>query len=87
MVDPIIARRLGDLIQRLKGQLGFTAIVVTHDMRFAERLADTVLFLHDGRAAYFGPLSGFIEFRGSEYPTVPLSVTLIRYPWPEWLIL
>src|ERR1700722_47101 len=60
MVDPIIARRLGDLIQRLKRQLGFTSIVVTHDMRFAERLADLVLFLHEGRAQYFGPLEGFI---------------------------
>ncbi len=35
MVDPITARRLGDLIQRLKFQLGFTSIVVTHDTRFA----------------------------------------------------
>ncbi len=61
MVDPLIARRLGDLIQRLKRQLGFTSIVVTHDMRFAERLADLVLFLHEGRAAYFGPLKGFLE--------------------------
>jgi phospholipid/cholesterol/gamma-HCH transport system ATP-binding protein len=61
MVDPIIARRLGDLIQRLKRQLGFTSIVVTHDMRFAERLADQVLFLHQGRAQYFGPLDGFLS--------------------------
>jgi phospholipid/cholesterol/gamma-HCH transport system ATP-binding protein len=61
MVDPIIARHLGDLIQRLKRQLGFTAIVVTHDMRFAERLADLVLFLHQGRAQYFGPLKGFLD--------------------------
>lgn len=61
MVDPLIARRLGDLIQRLKRQLGFTSIVVTHDMRFAERLADLVLFLHEGRAAYFGPLRGFLD--------------------------
>jgi phospholipid/cholesterol/gamma-HCH transport system ATP-binding protein len=61
MVDPIIARRLGDLIQRLKRQLGFTSIVVTHDMRFAERLADLVLFLHQGRAQFFGPLKGFLE--------------------------
>jgi phospholipid/cholesterol/gamma-HCH transport system ATP-binding protein len=61
MVDPIIARRLGDLIQRLKRQMGFTSIVVTHDMRFAERLADLVLFLHQGRAQFFGPLKGFVE--------------------------
>jgi phospholipid/cholesterol/gamma-HCH transport system ATP-binding protein len=60
MVDPIIARRLGDLIQRLKRQLGFTSIVVTHDMRFAERLADQVLFLHQGRAQFFGPLKDFL---------------------------
>lgn len=60
MVDPLIARRLGDIIQRLKRQLGFTSIVVTHDMRFAERLADTVLFLDQGRAAFFGPLSEFL---------------------------
>jgi phospholipid/cholesterol/gamma-HCH transport system ATP-binding protein len=61
MVDPIIARRLGDLIQRLKRQLGFTSIVVTHDMRFAEKLADQVLFLDQGRASYFGPLQGFLD--------------------------
>jgi phospholipid/cholesterol/gamma-HCH transport system ATP-binding protein len=60
MVDPIIARRLGDLIQRLKRHLGFTSIVVTHDMRFAARLADLVLFLHQGRVQYYGPLQGFL---------------------------
>ncbi|MGD0831903.1 MAG: ATP-binding cassette domain-containing protein [Terracidiphilus sp.] len=60
MVDPIIAKRLGDLIQRLKRRLGFTSIVVTHDMRFAERLADLVLFLHQGRALFFGPLKDFV---------------------------
>ena len=60
MVDPLIARRLGDIIQRLKRQLGFTSIVVTHDMRFAQRLADTVLFLDQGHTAYFGPLDGFL---------------------------
>jgi phospholipid/cholesterol/gamma-HCH transport system ATP-binding protein len=60
MVDPIIAKRLGNLIQRLKRQLGFTSIVVTHDTRFAQMLADTVLFLDQGRAAFFGPLKGFL---------------------------
>jgi phospholipid/cholesterol/gamma-HCH transport system ATP-binding protein len=61
MVDPLIARRLGNIIQRLKSQLGYTSIVVTHDMRFAERLADLVLFLHLGKAHFFGPLKAFME--------------------------
>jgi phospholipid/cholesterol/gamma-HCH transport system ATP-binding protein len=61
MVDPIIARRLGDLIQRLKRQLGFTSIVVTHDTRFAERLADLVLFLDQGRARFFSSFKAFVS--------------------------
>ncbi len=79
MVDPLIAKRLGNLIQRLKSQLGFTSIVVTHDMRFAERLADTVLFLHQGRAAYFGPLQGFLN---SEDPNVQQFLILDAYELP-----
>ena len=70
MVDPLIARRLGGLIQRLKRQLGFTSIVVTHDTRFAQQLADTVLFLASGQGAVFWPaarLSGVIRPR---YPAV-----------------
>jgi phospholipid/cholesterol/gamma-HCH transport system ATP-binding protein len=80
MVDPIIARRLGDLIQRLKQQLGFTSIVVTHDMRFAERLADTVLFLHQGRAQFFGPLK---EFIASTDPPLEQFLSLDAYKLPS----
>src|SRR5271157_4751509 len=79
MVDPIIARRLGDLIQRLKRQLGFTSIVVTHDMRFAERLADLVLFLDQGKARFFGPLR---EFLASSDPHIQQFLTLDEYLLP-----
>lgn len=79
MVDPLIAHRLGDLIQRLKRQLGFTSIVVTHDMRFAERLADTVLFLHEGHAQFFGPLA---EFLASPDPHIQQFLTLDAYVLP-----
>ena len=80
MVDPIIARRLGDLIQRLKRQLGFTSIVVTHDMRFAEKLADQVLFLDQGRAAFYGPLSGFLA---SDEPNIRQFLALDAYVLPS----
>src|ERR1035441_4615577 len=36
-------------------------VVVADDTRIAEKLADTVLVLHEGRAFFFGPLSGFLE--------------------------
>jgi phospholipid/cholesterol/gamma-HCH transport system ATP-binding protein len=54
MVDPLMGQLLGDLIQKLKFQLKLTSIVVTHDMRFAQKLADRVVFLHEGEAVFFG---------------------------------
>ena len=57
MVDPLMAQLLGDLIKRLKIQLNLTSIVVTHDMRLAKKLADRVVFLHEGKAIFFGPYS------------------------------
>ncbi len=56
MVDPLMGNLLGDLIQRLKVQLHLTSIIVTHDMRFAEKLADRIVFLHDGHALFFGTM-------------------------------
>ncbi len=79
MVDPLIARRLGNLIQRLKQQLGFTSIVVTHDMRFAKSLADSVLFLDEGKARYFGPLKGFLA---STDPHIREFLVLDEYVLP-----
>jgi phospholipid/cholesterol/gamma-HCH transport system ATP-binding protein len=67
MVDPLMAQLLGDLIKRLKFQLHLTSIVVTHDMRLAKKLADRVVFLHEGKAIFFGPYS---EMEQSHHPIV-----------------
>jgi phospholipid/cholesterol/gamma-HCH transport system ATP-binding protein len=56
MVDPLMATLLGDLIQKLKQQLKLTSIVVTHDMRLAKKLADRIVFLHEGHAIFFGTM-------------------------------
>jgi phospholipid/cholesterol/gamma-HCH transport system ATP-binding protein len=73
MVDPLMGHLLGDLIQRLKVQLHLTSIVVTHDMRFAERLADRVVFLHEGRARFFGTME---EMRASRDPILQEFLSL-----------
>src|SRR5947208_2875908 len=61
MVDPLMAQLLGDLIKKLKYQLKLTSIVVTHDMALAQKVADRVLFLHEGKALYFGTMKGMSE--------------------------
>ena len=67
MVDPLMAQLLGDLIKRLKLQLNLTSVVVTHDMRLAEKLADRVVFLHEGKAVFFGT---YAEMEKSTEPIV-----------------
>jgi phospholipid/cholesterol/gamma-HCH transport system ATP-binding protein len=39
---------------------------VTHDMALARKVADRVVFLHEARAAYFGPVSRIYE-EGAAY--------------------
>ena len=67
MVDPLMAQLLGDLIKKLKAQLHLTSIVVTHDMRLAKKLADRVVFLHEGRAVFFG---SYAEMERSPEPII-----------------
>lgn len=65
MVDPLMAQLLGDLIARLQLQLHLTSVVVTHDMRLAKKLADRIVFLHEGQVIFFGP---YKEMEKSEEP-------------------
>ncbi len=58
MVDPIMSDDLGNLMLRLKKQLGLTSVVVTHDLDLMRKVADSVVFLYKGEAIYFGPVSG-----------------------------
>jgi phospholipid/cholesterol/gamma-HCH transport system ATP-binding protein len=54
MVDPLMALTVGDLILKLKRLSGITSVVVTHDMKLARKLADRVVFLVEGKVAFFG---------------------------------
>jgi len=67
MVDPIMAGHMSDLILRLKETFRKTSIVVTHDTHLAKRLADTVVFLQDGKSQVF---SCWAEFENSKDPLI-----------------
>jgi len=59
MVDPLMAAHTGDLILKLKEKFHKTSIVVTHDTHLARKLADTVIFLQEGRVSFFGTWAEF----------------------------
>jgi phospholipid/cholesterol/gamma-HCH transport system ATP-binding protein len=65
MVDPIMAVHMSDLILRLKQKFHRTSIVVTHDTHLARKLADTIVFLQEGRASVF---PSWEEFANSPDP-------------------
>jgi phospholipid/cholesterol/gamma-HCH transport system ATP-binding protein len=75
MVDPIMSDDLGNLMLRLKKQLGLTSVVVTHDLNLMRKVADSIVFLYNGEAIYFGPVS---ELEKSENPHVKTFLAMDR---------
>lgn len=67
MVDPIMSTQLSDLMLRLKDSLDLTAVVVTHDLALMRKVADRVVFLHDGDVIYFGPIG---DLEKSDHPFI-----------------
>lgn len=53
-LDPIVAAELDELILFLKNTLQITALVITHELESAFRIADRIAMLHDGRILAVG---------------------------------
>ena len=75
MVDPIMSDHLANLMLRLKRQLKLTSIVVTHDLALMRRVADKVVFLHEGRIIYFGPTA---DLDKAEHPHIQEFLAMDR---------
>jgi phospholipid/cholesterol/gamma-HCH transport system ATP-binding protein len=65
MVDPLMAGHIIQLITKLKAKFQKTSIVVTHDTHLAQKLADRVIFLQEGKVGFFGT---WAEFEASREP-------------------
>jgi phospholipid/cholesterol/gamma-HCH transport system ATP-binding protein len=70
-LDPITAAEIIDLIRQLREARELSAIVVTHDLRSVEALADRVALLHEGDIVVEGP---FEEVLKSDDPFVAAFV-------------
>jgi phospholipid/cholesterol/gamma-HCH transport system ATP-binding protein len=58
-LDPVTGDEIGRLIRRLQQNLGVTSVVVTHDLRLTEQVADRVALLFEGRIAFLGTFQEF----------------------------
>jgi phospholipid/cholesterol/gamma-HCH transport system ATP-binding protein len=66
-LDPIVAAELDELIVFLKETFQITALVVTHEMHSAFRIADRIAMLFDGRLLAVGTKD---EIRANQNPRV-----------------
>jgi phospholipid/cholesterol/gamma-HCH transport system ATP-binding protein len=66
-LDPIMSDVINDLILDLQRQLKVTAIVVTHDMKSAYKVATRIAMFHEGRALMVGTPK---EFQTTDNPYV-----------------
>ncbi len=53
-LDPVTADAIGDLILKLKRELGTTSVVVTHDLHLAAKVSDRLALLKGGVVAWEG---------------------------------
>ncbi len=53
-LDPITSSGLDDLLSNLKENLGMTVVVVTHELRSIQKIADRVIVLHSGKMQFSG---------------------------------
>lgn len=53
-LDPIMSDIISDLILEMKQKLKVTSIVITHDMKSALKISDTIAFLYEGQIIFLG---------------------------------
>jgi phospholipid/cholesterol/gamma-HCH transport system ATP-binding protein len=58
-LDPITTFKMDELIAAVRATRGMTSIVVSHDLASARRLADRILFLHQGEILFDGTIPDF----------------------------
>ena len=75
-LDPIMSRKIDELILETQAKFGVTSVVVTHDMESAYRIADRIAVLYEGRFVQIGTPD---EIRESDHPYVQEFVRAASY--------
>jgi phospholipid/cholesterol/gamma-HCH transport system ATP-binding protein len=65
-LDPITGDGIGQLILRLQANVQVTSIVVTHDLRLTQQVAQRVALLHGSRLGFLGTYEEFLQSANPE---------------------
>lgn len=64
-LDPILSDSIAELMLEIRGALGTTSIVVTHDLGVTKKIADRVALLYRGKFVFYGPKEDFFKMNDS----------------------
>jgi phospholipid/cholesterol/gamma-HCH transport system ATP-binding protein len=67
-LDPVTAAGLDELLLTLRSQLSIAVVVVTHELASIKKIADNVVFLHNGSVLYQGSLDGALALSSGPVP-------------------
>lgn len=65
-LDPVTARTIDALIEKMRKELGVTSVVVTHDLHSALSIGTRIAMLHGGNIVEISPPDEFIKSPRSE---------------------
>jgi ABC-type transporter Mla maintaining outer membrane lipid asymmetry ATPase subunit MlaF len=60
-LDPEISRSINALMREVSDKLGVTSLVVEHRIECLQRVADRVLFVHEGKVLVDEPTEAFFQ--------------------------
>lgn len=60
-LDPVLTDQIADLVLSIRDKYGITSAAVTHDLKFAEKIADNIILLYRGEAAFYGKCNDFFS--------------------------
>ncbi len=76
-LDPPVAAEVLDVLRRLKDEDGIAVALVTHDMAFASKAADRVVFFHNGEIAVNSTPD--VAFGDCDNPELKKFVEAVRF--------
>jgi len=84
-LDAIVQRQVVDSAMALVRDLGTSLLVISHDLRLMERMADRVAAMYAGRIVEFGPAERLLHHPRHPYPAALLAASVRSTPPAEHL--
>jgi len=62
-LDPVLTDSIADLILEIRETEKTTSLIVTHDMKFAEKIADEIVLLDSSQIVFYGDKNNFFSLQ------------------------